>query len=295
MIQHLPVMLEEVIEQLDVHSQGDYIDCTLGGGGYTRALLERNAPNGRVLAIDADEETIRRTGSALGEFGSRLVARCDNFRHLADVAQKSGFSGVAGIVYDLGLSSDLLSSSGRGFSFIGDEPLDMRFSVRQETMAAHLVNGLREEDLAHILWSFGQERYSRRIAKAIVQVRKKEKILSTHQLCDAIASAVPRQYRQSRISCATRTFQALRIAVNEELQALEESLSQAYGLLSEGGRITVVSFHSLEDRIVKNTFKQFQKEQNAHILTKKPLQPTRAEQRNNPRSRSAKLRSIQKI
>ena len=294
MVKHQSVMLGEAIEYLDVHSQIDYIDCTFGGGGYTRAILERNGPKGRVLAIDADEDTILRAHQTLKDFGSRLVVHCDNFRNLASVAKRSGFQNVGGIVYDLGLSSDLLSASGRGFSFLVDEPLDMRFSVRQEKMAAHLVNGLREEDLAHIIWTFGEERYSRRIAKAIIHTRKKQKILSTHQLRDSITASVPASYRHGRIHCATRTFQALRIAVNDELNALEESLGNAYDLLAYGGRIVVISFHSLEDRIVKHVFKQFQKEHRAHILTKKPIQSSQTEIRANPRSRSAKLRCIQK-
>lgn len=294
MIQHRSVMLEEVIENLDVHSQCDYIDCTLGGGGYTREILERNGPNGKVLAIDTDEETIRRTGDALAQFGSRLIKCCGNFRNVASFAKEHSFNDVWGIVYDLGLSSDLLSSSGRGFSFLLDEPLDMRFSLEQHITASQLINSLREEEIANIIWTFGEERYSRCIAKVIVQARKKKRITSTFELRDCIASAVPASYRRGRIHCATRTFQALRMAVNEELQVLEESLAQAISVLRPGGRIVVVSFHSLEDRIVKNTFKQFQKEKQAIILTKKPIQATQTEIRLNPRSRSAKLRCIQK-
>lgn len=294
MIQHRPVMLEEVLEHLDVHSQYDYIDCTLGGGGYSRAILERNGPKGRVLAIDADVQTIQRTSAALQEYKKRFTAHCGNFRTVAAIAATRGFENVSGIIYDLGLSSDLLQSSGRGFSFLSDEPLDMRFSTQQDVTAAHLVNSLREEDLADILWSYGQERYSRRIAKGIVQARRKEKIISTRQLCLYIASAVPSAYRHGRIHCATRTFQALRIAVNDELAALEESLSQAWQLLGCEGHIVVVTFHSLEDRIVKHLFKTFSKSANARLCLKKPLQSRREEQRANPRSRSAKLRCIQK-
>lgn len=288
-------MLTEVIEHLDVHSQYDYIDCTFGGGGYTRAILERNGPVGRVLAIDADEDTIKRTSESLQEFGSRLVVQCGNFRDIKLFADAVGFVAVAGIVYDLGLSSDLLAASGRGFSFLADEPLDMRFSISQDTTAEQIVNSLKEKELADIIWTYGEERYSRRIAKAIYAMRKKSRITTTLQLCSVIASAVPGSYRNGRMHYATRTFQALRIAVNDELRTLEESLVQSYDLLMPGGRIVIVSFHSLEDRIVKNIFKKLQKESSGLIHTKKPIEPSRSEILSNPRSRSAKMRCIQKV
>lgn len=208
---------------------------------------------------------------------------------------EKGFEGVSGIVYDLGLSTDLLAGSGRGFSFLTDEPLDMRFSSGDDgSTAADLVNGLKEQELMEILWRFGEERYGRRIAKAVCQARRKMRITSTASLVRVIASAVPAMYRRGKIHCATRTFQALRIAVNDELAALESSLKQSYQLLSPGGRIVVVTFHSLEDRIVKQSFKQFQKEQAAVIVTKKPIQPTLRKKQTNPKSRSAKLRCVQK-
>ncbi len=295
MILHEPVMLQEVLEYLNVHSQGEYIDCTLGGGGYTRAILERNGPKGRVLALDADFQTANRTQKTLEHFGKRLTIHCGNFKDVQSIAAKEGFEKVSGIVYDLGLSTDLLTGSGRGFSFLADEPLDMRFSSGDDgSTAADLVNGLKEQELMEILWRFGEERYGRRIAKAVCQARRKEHITSTASLVRIIASAVPATYRHGKIHCATRTFQALRIAVNDELAAFESSLKQSYQLLGPKGRIVVVTFHSLEDRIVKQAFKQFQKEQAAVILTKKPIQSTLKEKQTNPKSRSAKLRCVQK-
>lgn len=294
MIKHRSVMLQEAIEHLDVRSQCDYIDCTLGGGGYAKEILERNGPGGRVLAIDADQETITRTNTALRDYGGRFIAHCGNFRALATIAHTHGFKSVSGIVYDLGMSTDLLLSSGRGFSFLADEPLDMRFSTEQSITAEHLVNGMREEELANTLWSYGQERYSRRIAKEIVRARRKAKVATTQQLRQCIESAVPFAYRRGRIHCATRTFQALRIAVNDELAALEESLSQAMRVLAPEGRIVAITFHSLEDRIVKNLFKTFSQNGSMRLCTKKPLRPSYEERRENPRSRSAKLRCIRK-
>ncbi|MEK7648392.1 MAG: 16S rRNA (cytosine(1402)-N(4))-methyltransferase RsmH [Patescibacteria group bacterium] len=294
MIQHESVMLKEVQEFLDVHSQQDYIDCTLGGGGYTRAILEQNGPQGRVLAIDADIQTTVRTKKALAEFGKRLVVQCGNFKNVHSIAQTTGFEKVSGIVYDLGLSTDILTSSGRGFSFLADEPLDMRFSADSGYTAAELIASLKEQELANILWQFGEERFSRRIAKALCQARKKERITTTALLTRVIESAVPAGYRHGKIHCATRTYQALRMAVNDELPTIESSLAQSYELLQPGGRIVVVSFHSLEDRVVKNTFKQFRQNNNAHIITKKPIQPTYTEKRTNPKCRSAKLRCIQR-
>ena len=279
---------------LDVRFNENYIDCTLGGGGHTEAILKRNGPRGKVLALDGDTEALNRMKMLSEEYEKRLILRESNFSHLAQVATENGIVPVRGILYDLGLSTDLIKASGRGFSFQTDEPLDMRFSPRQTTTAEQIVNSWNEKDLADSIFAFGEERFSRRIAKVIVLARKKQRITTTGALVSLIQSAVPGAYRHGRIHCATRTFQALRIAVNDELGVLEKSLQGAFDLLKEEGRIIVISFHSLEDRIVKNFFRNCAKEGKGEILTKKPVTPSEKETYDNPASRSAKLRAFRR-
>lgn len=295
MILHTSVLPKEAIDLLDVHSNGSYIDCTLGGGGHTRSLLEQSAPNGRVLAFELDEETIEKTGKALKSFGKRLTIVRANFRAIGSIARQNGFDQVDGIIYDLGLSIDLLKDRGRGFSFLADEPLDMRFDADAQFIAKDLVNSWTEKEIADTIFQFGEERYSRRIAKSIVEARKKKRITTTGELTALIEKSVPGPYRRGRIHCATRTFQAIRIAVNDELGALEKSLEVAFDLLAPNGRIAVISFHSLEDRIVKHAFRAHAIAKRARLLTKKPIIPTPEEQASNPASRSAKLRGISKL
>lgn len=285
-------MLSEVMDLLAVHSQGIYIDCTLGGGGYSLALLEHSAPDGRVLAIEADAETLKRTSVLFEEYGSRFIGIEGNFRLASTYATEQGFCGAHGAVWDLGLSTDLIVESGRGFSFNADEPLDMRFSTIQTATAADIIRTTREDELADIIWSYGEERYARRIARALCRARERQMIERTSSLVALIRAAVPASYRRGRIHCATRTFQALRIAVNDELTALEESLLTMKRCIRSGGTIAVVSFHSLEDRIVKNLFKQWQRTHEAVLLTKKPVRPSLQEIKTNKASRSAKLRAI---
>lgn len=289
---HRPVLLDEAIYYLDVHFNENYIDCTLGGGGHTEAILKRNGPHGKVLALDVDTDALNRMRAHSEGYAGRLTVRESNFSHLAQMATENGIAPVRGILYDLGLSTDLIKVSGRGFSFQTDEPLDMRFSPHQTTTAEDIVHSWNEKDIADIIFAYGEERFSRRIAKAIVQARKKERIPTTGALVSLIQSAVPGRYRHGRIHCATRTFQALRIAVNDELGVLEKSLQSAFDLLKDEGRIVVISFHSLEDRIVKNFFRNSVKEGRGVILTKKPVMPSEKEIYDNPASRSAKLRAF---
>lgn len=295
MILHTSVFLEEAITLLDVHSNKEYIDCTLGGGGHTRALLERSGPKGKVLAFDLDDETIQKTGGTLKGYAKRLKIVRANFHDLAVVAPQNGFEQVGGILYDLGLSMDLIKGRGRGFSFMTDEPLDMRFDTEQDFTAADILNSWPEKKIADTIYAFGEERFSRRIAKVIVEHRRKHRFETTGQLVEAVERAVPGKYRHGKIHCATRTFQALRIAVNDELGGLEKSLSSAFELLAPNGRIVVISFHSLEDRIVKNYFRMLFKTNQATLLTKKPISPSPEEIERNPASRSAKMRGIEKI
>ncbi|MBI4600008.1 16S rRNA (cytosine(1402)-N(4))-methyltransferase RsmH [Candidatus Uhrbacteria bacterium] len=291
MIIHRSVLLGETLSYLNVLSNHHYIDCTLGGGGHTEAMLEKNGPEGRVIAFELDGETIARTKKRLKRFGKRLIVIEDTFRNLVRVSDYE--LRITGVLYDLGTSMDLLKSSSRGFSFLTDEPLDMRFSVAQELTAADIVNGWREKEIADMIFRYGEERWSRRIARSIIERRAKNRVCTTRELVEAIESGIPARYRHGRIHCATRTFQALRIAVNDELGALEESLDGALRIVESGGRIVVISFHSLEDRIVKQVFKKNHITGTGRILTKKPIVPSEKEQTENPASRSAKLRALE--
>lgn len=289
---HRTVLLDEAVHYLDVRFNENYIDCTLGGGGHTEAILKRNGPHGKVLALDLDPEALNRMRSRSEGYAKRLILRESNFSHISEAATENGIAPVSGILYDLGLSTDLIKASGRGFSFQTDEPLDMRFSPKHTVTAEHIVNSWNEKDLADVIFAYGEERFSRRIAKALVLARKKQRIRTTGELISLIESSVPACYRHGRIHCATRTFQALRIAVNDELGVLEKSLQRAFDLLKNNGRIVVISFHSLEDRIVKNFFRNYAKEKKGIILTKKPVTPSEKEIKENPASRSAKLRAF---
>lgn len=289
--EHIAVMTAEVMEALKPHAGGQYVDGTLGGGTHSRELLIRSAPNGRVLSFDLDRNAIERMSASLtAEQRERWIGAEANFRDIAEVVKD--IKGVDGIVIDLGLSSDELSDPARGFSFMQDGPLDMRLGQHaQELTAATIVNSWKEHELAEIIHEYGEERMARRIAEAIVKARKSEKIYRTAQLADIVVAALPRSYEHGRIHPATRTFQALRIAVNDELGALKEAIVGARQVLKPGGRLAIISFHSLEDRIVKQAFRGAE---DLTIITKKPLIPTEEERQHNPRSRSAKLRIAEK-
>lgn len=292
MILHKSVLKDEVLMYLDVHSNSSYIDCTLGGGGHTQGILERNGPRGRVLAIDLDEETINRTREHLKKYTKRLTIHRGNFHDLDAIVRERNIHPVSGIVYDLGLSIDLLKTSGRGFSFLTDEPLDMRFDTEQRLTAEEIIHSWTEKEIADVLYLYGEERFSRRIAKGILTERKKKRITTTGQLVGVIEACVPGGYRHKRIHCATRTFQALRIAVNDELEGLKQSLMAASNIVEKHGRVVVISFHSLEDRIVKHYFRELAAKGKGIILTKKPIEPSEKEIEENHASRSAKLRAI---
>ena len=290
---HIPVLQNEVAKFLDPKPNNDYVDCTIGEGGHARAILEKILPNGKLLGIDLTEELIEALKLKFKDFKQNLVLVCDNFSNLKEIAEKHGFRNVSGVLFDLGLSSWHLEKSGKGFSFMREEPLDMRYEGG--VSAEEIVNGCSEEEIARILKEFGEERFARRIAKTIVEKRRVKPIKTTFQLVDVVRSAVPLWYQKRRIHFATKTFQALRIAVNGELENLKETLPQAVDILKTGGKIVVISFHSLEDRIVKNFFRENSKNGKLKILTKKPVVPTIEEVRVNPRARSAKLRVAVKI
>lgn len=283
-------MMKEVLQFLDPKPNENFVDCTVGEGGHTLAVLERNKPNGKVLGIDFDPEILESLrckvhGTA---FEKRLILVCDNFANLEAIVKKCGFQGVSGVLFDLGFSSWHLEASGRGFSFWKDEPLDMRYNSKQNPLtAAEIVNTWSQKDIERILSVYGEERFSRRIAEEIVKSRP---LRTTVDLVMAVERATPRWYHRRRIHFATKTFQALRIAVNNELENLEKALPQALNILCSGGKLAVIAFHSLEDRIVKNFLREKAREGGVKILTKKPLRASREEILENPRARSARLR-----
>ena len=294
--EHLPVMPAEVLFWLRPRSPGVYLDCTVGYCGHALEILQASNPDGKVFGIDRDPQAVDAARQRLQPFGDRAVIIKGHFVELKRLLSERGISRVHGILFDLGASSPQIDDPSRGFSFQSEGPLDMRMD-RSGPTAADIVNGLDEVDLADMIYRWGEERYSRRIARALVRARQERAISTTRQLASVIESAVPGHYRRGRIHCATRTFQALRIAVNKELDHLEASFRDAADVLSPGGRLCVISFHSLEDRIVKQSFKAFsiRNPGELEVLTKRPQVPTEEEIRRNPRSRSAKLRVLQRI
>jgi len=287
---HITVLQKEVLEYLDPKPNENFIDATIGEGGHSLAILEKTAPNGRILGIDWNEEVIKNT-----KYKNRIIPACDNFVNLKEITVKQKFKNISGILFDLGMSSWHLESSGRGFSFLKKEPLDMRYNPQNPISAEKILNYWSREEIEKILREFGEERFSKEISEKIIETRKIEPIKNTFQLVEIVKRAMSSRYLYQKINPATRTFQALRIAVNNELNNLEESLPQALEVLERDGRMAIISFHSLEDRIVKNFFKNQAQEGKIKILTKKPVVPAGNEVKINPRSRSAKLRAAVKI
>jgi 16S rRNA (cytosine1402-N4)-methyltransferase len=284
---HRSVLLEEVLQYLDPVPGGLYVDGTLGLGGHTAAILSRCAPDGRVVAFEWDEAAIALSRKRLVDFGSRLTIIRSNFAEIVNGLKGLGIDRVDGVLIDIGLSSLQLDRGGRGFSFQRDEPLDMRMDIRQDTTAASLLASCSEEQLADIFFYFGDEYQARPIAAEIVRARQKEPVRTTRQLAALAAAAVPRRFHPKKIHVATKVFQALRIAVNTELENLARILDEAVPLLKPGARFCVISFHSLEDRIVKRKFRQ---NSDLEVLTERPVMPQAEEIAENPRSRSARLR-----
>jgi 16S rRNA (cytosine1402-N4)-methyltransferase len=291
---HIPVLRNEVLDFLDPKANENFIDCTIGEGGHAFAILERILPNGKLLGIDWTKELINGLRVNVGSLNKNLILVCDNFANLKSIVERHGFERVSGVLFDLGLSSWHLEKSGRGFSFSRDEPLNMCFQEGEVT-AQDIVNRCPRRELERILKEYGEERFAKKIAEEIVASRKKEPITSTLQLVSLVEKAVPKWYQRRRIHPATKTFQALRIAVNDELNNLKKALPQALEILKPGGRLVVISFHSLEDRIVKNFLKENSRKGLLRILTKKPVRPSVEEVEINPRSRSARLRAAIKI
>ncbi len=298
---HIPVLLHEIIEYLNPQPGQKFIDATIGGGGHALGILEHITPGGKLLGIEWDGELLRRLEAQIqpSQFKDSTVLINDSYANLERIAEDNDFKNVQGVIFDLGMSSWHLEESGGGFSFAKDEPLDMRFSRQADDdgrpTAAEMINKYREEKLAEILKENGDERFAKRIAGAIVKARKEKPITTTFQLVEIVKNSTPFWYRRGRIHFATKTFQALRIAVNNELENIKSGISQAENILAAGGRLALISFHSLEDRIVKNFFREEGKKGKFKILTKKPIRAKLAEITANPRARSAKLRVAEKL
>ena len=308
--QHLSVLPDEVISLLAPHPGGTYLDGTLGGGGHAGLILERCTPGGTLVGIDQDREALQATGRRLADFGTAAQLVHGNFGELERHLDTLGIAGLDGFLFDLGVSSHQLDSGARGFSFQQNATLDMRMDTSRGDTAADLINGLPEQELERIIRDYGEERWAKRIAAFIVRARAEAPVETTFQLVDIIKGAIPKAKWEERIHPATRTFQAVRIAVNRELENLEQGLRAALDRLKPNGRGVVISFHSLEDRIVKHIFREYaagcicprnfpicacNNKPRLKVLTNRPVLATAQELEVNPRSRSAKLRAVEKL
>ncbi len=292
---HISVLLKEAVSGLDIKSGNIIVDATVGGGGHLGEICRLYGKEIKIIGLDQDEDAIERVGDAMSEYD--IILKLENFRNLDKVLQELRIEKVDRILADFGLSSYQLEVSGRGFSFLRDEPLLMSFKKKSgpnDLTAKEVLNTWQEVSLADVIYGYGEERYARRIAKAIVEARKVNSIETTFQLVEIIRQAVPKVYLKQKTHFATRTFQALRIAVNDELGAIGDFLNKAFDFLAPGGRLAVITFHSLEDRSVKHFFKDKEKEGLAKVITKKPIYPSEEEIKLNKRSRSAKLRILEK-
>jgi len=307
---HEPIMLEKVINFLNPQPGGIYVDCTLGGAGHSREIVKRILPDGLLIGIDQDLDAIKASEKKLEEYKGNVKLIHDNFKNIKSIIGNLGISLVNGVLMDLGVSSHQLDEVERGFSYNKEAPLDMRMDKTRKVTAEDLVNNLSEDELKEIIKEYGEERWAGRIAKFIVKERERKRIKTTLELVEIIKRAIPAPARREGPHPAKRTFQALRIAVNNELEILESALYDAFDCLMGGGRIVIITFHSLEDRIVKNVFRKLEnpcicppdfpictcnQKPKLKILTKKPLIPDEEEIVRNPRARSAKLRVAEKL
>lgn len=305
---HITVLLNETVDALEVKPDGVYVDCTLGGAGHTSLILNRLGEKGRVIGIDRDDDALNNAKEKVKD--GRLITVKDNFENIASVVSSLGLETVDGILMDLGVSSHQLDVAERGFSYMQDAPLDMRMDRSAVLNAYEVVNTYSEKDLFRILRDFGEERFASSIAKKISESRQTAPINTTLELSEIVSSAIPAKYRRDGGHPAKRTFQAIRIEVNGELSCIPKAINDGIDILSPGGRMAIISFHSLEDRIVKNGFKDLEnpctcpsdfpvcvcgKKQKVKVITKKPILPTENELENNSRSHSAKLRVCEKI
>ena len=307
---HTSVLLEETIENLNIRPDGVYADGTLGGAGHASEVCKRLSATGRFFGIDQDEAAIKAAGERLAVFGDRVTIIRSNYRDMVRQLQQRGVCGVDGIVLDLGVSSYQLDEADRGFTYRFDAPLDMRMDQRQSKTARDIVNGYSEQELYRIIRDFGEDRFAKNIAKHIVKERQKKEIETTGELTEIIRASIPMKVQATGGHPAKRTFQAIRIELNRELEVLQDNLDEMIDLLADDGRFCIITFHSLEDRIVKQGFQSLARActcppeairctcdriQRFEILTKKPLVPHADELEENPRSRSAKVRALRRI
>lgn len=308
--EHIPVLLQETLQYLDPKAGGVYIDGTLGGAGHSSEIVKRIIPGGMLIGIDQDSNAIEAAGKRLEQYKENVIIVRNNFRNIKSIARESGFSEVDGILLDIGVSSHQLDEEERGFSYMHDGPLDMRMDTSREYTASDIVNESTESELIRIISDYGEEKWAVRIAKFIIEERKNGRIDTTFKLVDIIKKAIPAAARREGGHPAKRTFQALRIAVNDELEVLKQALMDSVDVLKPGGRLVVITFHSLEDRIVKNVFNNLEKpctcppqlpicvcgkEPLLKVLTRKPVSATEEELEMNTRSKSAKLRAAERV
>ena len=307
---HVSVLLNECIENLNIKPDGVYVDCTMGGAGHSKEIVKKLSKNGLFIGFDQDKNAIETAKERLKDYSDRVKFIHSNFENLKEELEKIGVYKIDGVLADLGVSSHQLDEADRGFSYMQDAPLDMRMDIRKDFSAYDVVNTYSEEKLARIIKEYGEDNWSKRIAKFIVEKRSEKEIKTTGELVDVIKSAIPKKARIDGPHPAKRTFQAIRIEVNNELGVINKMINDAVSIMNEGGRICIITFHSLEDRIVKNEFKylatdcicpphflmcQCDKEALVKVITRKPILPTKNEIEENPRSRSAKLRVCERI
>jgi len=292
---HTPVMLKEILDYLELGPGKVVVDATAGTGGHALEIAARISPGGKLVCIDRDQKSLAVAAERLGDFHEVSHFVHGNFIDIPDILKGLGIKKADGVLFDLGISSFQLEDPERGFSFQYEGPLDMRLDRESYISAYDLVNNLNEEEISAMLWNFGQERWHNRIARLLIQERQKYPIATTRQLSNIVIKAIPYKYRHYRIHPATRTFQAVRIAVNRELETLDIATNKALDILSEKGRICVISFHSLEDRVVKLNFRKLAQEDKVRVITSKPLTPALSEVQGNPSSRSAKLRVAERL
>lgn len=294
---HIPVLLKETIDSLNLQNGDVVIDCTINRGGHSKEICEKIGESGTLIGIDVDKNALNEVGKKLKSAKCKVILEQENFRNLDKVLEKNRIQKANAILLDLGFSSNQMDDSGRGFSFQRNEPLLMTFKeiLKEEDLTAkEIVNTWDEKNIADIIYGYGEEKFSRQIAKKIVEFRYEKPIETTQDLVSAIEKAVPNWYKHKKIHFATKTFQALRITANDEIRALKEVLPKAIGVLEENGRLAVISFHSIEDRIVKQFFKEQDNAGKGQVITKKPIVSNIDEVKSNPRSRSAKLRVFER-
>lgn len=292
---HIPVMCKEIIGYLNLRPGSVIIDATIGTAGHSVEILKHIMPGGLLIGIDKDKETLEVCRERLQEFQDRLILIHDDFRNIDKIVANLKLKGCDGILFDLGISRFQLDDPERGFSFSKEGPLDMRMDRESFISAYDLVNNLNADEISDMLWNFGQERWHNRIARHLCDERLKRPIITTRQLSDCVVHSIPYNARHGRIHAATRTFQAIRIAVNRELESEEEALKKSIGILNKGGRICVISFHSLEDRLVKLNFRHLSHAGELKIITPKPVIASSEERLANPNARSAKLRVAERL